>query len=95
MTKMIPHYVTFLCAILLIGCALFKSTAKTVIDVALATCIEDHPEIMSEPELAKVCEYTQEYGPIVRDLLSARKRGLARVAAQRVTLDAGVQDAAK
>lgn len=65
------------------ACALFKSTAKTVVDVALATCIAEHPDVHTPEAMQKVCPYVEEFGPIVAELLAARKRGLARVAAER------------
>ncbi len=95
--------------VFLMACAAFKSGAKTAIEVAVATCIAEHPEAATEPELAKVCQYAEEYAPIVEQLLAARKRGLVRMAAQRsaappadavvlvlvAPLDAGAKDAAK
>jgi len=83
--------------IALTSCALFRSTAKTVIDVAIATCVAEHPEINDEKTMRETCQYLEEYGPLVRDLLGARKRGLARVAAQRVDpdFDGGAKDASE
>lgn len=79
--------------LLAVACASWKETARTVVDVSIATCVAEHPEITDETEMRTVCKYVEAFGPIVRDLLSARKRGLARVAAHRD--DAGAADAGK
>lgn len=65
------------------ACSLFttKQLLKSVIDVGLATCIAEHADIQEEAALREVCRWTDELAPIVKDLLSARSKGLA--AAQR------------
>ncbi len=101
--------VVAICCLALMACALFKQDAKTAIEVAIAACVAEHPEITTEPEMAKACQYATEFGPIVEQLLGARKRGLVRMATQRSTpppadavvlvlvtpIDAGVKDATK
>jgi len=57
-----------------------KVVAKSAIDVGLASCIADHADIVDEPALREVCKWTDELAPTVKELLSARKSGLAKVA---------------
>lgn len=62
----------------LAGCALFKPVARTVIDASIAACIAEHADVEDEPTLQSLCKWTEDLGPIIRDLLAARRRGLAR-----------------
>lgn len=78
-----------LLAIVLGACASWKSVVKSVIDVALAACIAEHPEITDESAMRKVCPYVEEVAPHVREILGARKRGLARMSAS--PRDAGAE----
>lgn len=78
----------------LVACSLWKPIAKTVIDAVVATCVSEHPEINDEPAMREVCKYAPDVAPIVKDMIGARKRGLARVSSQR-DADAGAADAGK
>lgn len=55
-----------------------KVVAKSAIDIGLATCIAEHADISDEAALREVCKWTDEFAPLVKELLSARKAGLAR-----------------
>lgn len=66
-----------------------RQAARTAIDVAIAACIAEHADIQDEAELREVCKWTEELGPIVRDLLAARKRGLAKMKAASCAPDGG------
>lgn len=74
----------------LTACAFLKPIARAAIDVALAACIEENPDITSEPEMATVCRYAPDVAPLVKDLLAARVRGLVKRANRG---DAGAPDA--
>lgn len=57
--------------------ALNRQVAKSAIDVALAACISEHADVQDEPALREICKWTDELAPLVKDLLSARQKGLA------------------
>lgn len=61
------------------GCGGVGNTiAKTVIDAGLAACLNDNLDVSDEAALREICKWTEDVGPIVRDLLAARKRGMAK-----------------
>ena len=71
----------FLLLAAVLSCGLApKQIAKTVIDVGLAACIAEHAEVEDEAALKELCKWTDELAPLVKDLLSARKRGLQAAA---------------
>ena len=55
-----------------------KQAVRTAIDVAIAACIAEHADIEDEAELKKVCQWAEELGPVIKDLLAARKKGMAK-----------------
>ncbi len=57
--------------------AIIKTVAKGAIDVALAACIAEHPDD-DEAELKQACQWADELAPIVKDLLAARNKGMAK-----------------
>jgi len=67
--------------VLLPSCLTGKQIAKSVIDIALATCIAENADISDEAALREVCRWTDELAPTVKDLLSARRKGVAKAAA--------------
>lgn len=62
--------------------ALDKQLVKSAIDVGLATCIADNADIQEEAALKEICKWGDELAPIVKDLLGARSKGLAKAAAK-------------
>jgi len=58
-----------------------RAIAKSVIDIVLATCIAENADIVDEPALREVCHWTDEMTPTVKDLLAARRKGVAKAAA--------------
>ena len=58
-----------------------KQIAKGAIDVAVAACISENADIADEPALREVCKWTDDMAPLVKDLLSARSRGLGKARA--------------
>lgn len=54
-----------------------KEIAKGMISAALALCIAENPD-ENEQTLRALCRFTDAEAPLVRDLLSAQKRGIAR-----------------
>ncbi len=63
------------------GCLAARQATKTAIDVALAACLAEHADIDDESELRKICQWADDVWPLVRDLLAARRRGLAKARA--------------
>ena len=79
----------------LVGCLAAKQIAKSAIDVALAACIQEHPDA-DEPELKELCKWTDDLAPLVKELLSARSKAAKRMGAKAcVTAPSGPQDAGK
>lgn len=68
-----------------------KRVVDALVQKALAECIAENAHL-GEVELQKVCGFANDLWPVVRDLVMAQKRGLAKAAAAR---DAGPADAAK
>ena len=69
-----------------------KEIAKSAIDVALAACVSEHADLQDEEELREVCKWTDEMAPYVKELLSARAKGLSKAraaCAQPSSSDAG------
>lgn len=56
-----------------------RDVAHAVIDVALATCVAEHPG-NDEPTLRDICRYAEDLAPVVRELLAAQKRGAMKSA---------------
>lgn len=76
---------------LVAACGIWKPIAKTVLDMTVATCLEEHPEIQSEPAAREFCKYAPDVAPLVDEFLSARKRGAKRMASMQS--DGGASDA--
>ena len=78
------------------GCLAGKQIAKGAIDVALAACIAEHPDD-DEAALKEACKWADELAPLVKDLLSARQKGMAKheakMSAQHCAGDAGTTTA--
>lgn len=64
------------------GCSatMTKQIVKSVIDVALAACVAEHTEIQDEPALRETCKYADELAPAVKEILSSRSKGMAKLA---------------
>ena len=78
-----------------IGNAACSPEAKAITDVVvkklLAECIAENPTIEGV-ELQKVCGFADDLWPLVRDLVSAQKKGMAKANAMR---DAGADSSCK
>lgn len=68
-----------------------KRVVDALVKKALAECVAENAHL-GEVELQRACGFAEDAWPIVRDLVLAQKRGLAKAAAAR---DAGPSDAAK
>ena len=68
-----------------------KRVVDAIVRKALAECIAENAHL-GDVELQKACSFADDLWPIVRDLVMAQKRGLAKAAAAR---DAGPPDATK
>lgn len=76
----------------LAGCNAFqKQIARSVIDVGLAACLAEHADVDDESALREICKWADDIAPLVKDLLLARRRGMAkaRMAAQACGPDGG------
>lgn len=54
-----------------------KTVAKGAIDVALAACIAEHPDD-DEAALKEACKWADELAPLVKELIGARSKGIAK-----------------
>lgn len=54
-----------------------KTVAKGAIDVALAACIAEHPDD-DEAALKEACHWADDLAPLVKDLIGARTKGMAK-----------------
>lgn len=68
-----------------------KRVVDALVKKALAECIAENAHL-GDVELQKACGFAEDLWPIVRDLVMAQRRGLAKAASSR---DAGPSDAAK
>lgn len=79
--------------------SLTKTIVRSVIDVALATCISEHADVSDEAALRGICQWTDELAPTVKDLLAARSKGLGKAKAAtgpcKTSSDAGTADSGK
>ena len=79
------------------GCsAVNKQIVDALVKKALAECIAENAHL-GEVELQHACAFADDLWPVVRDLVMAQKKGLAKAAAAKAAgpQDAGtVQDAA-
>ena len=57
-----------------------RQAARTAIDVGLAACLAERADIEDEVALREVCKWADDLAPIVKDLLAARRKGLAAAA---------------
>jgi len=57
-----------------------KTIAKGAIDVAVAACIAEFSDVDDESTLKDVCKITDDAAPYIKELLSARSKGLAKKA---------------
>jgi len=55
-----------------------RQIVKSAIDITLASCIAEHADISDEPALREVCRWTDDLAPLVKELLSARAKGLSK-----------------
>lgn len=65
-----------------------RDVAHAVIDIALATCVAEHPG-NDEPTLRDICRYAEDLAPVVRELLAAQKRGALKSGAAAACSDGG------
>lgn len=68
-----------------------KQVVDALVQKALAECIAENAHL-GDVELQKACGFASDLWPVVRDLVMAQKRGLAKAASMR---DAGSVDACK
>lgn len=61
-----------------------RAAGRTAIDVGLALCAAEHPDAETPEELRAICGVAEDVLPILRDLLAAQKRGLAKAGAAKV-----------
>lgn len=59
-----------------------KAITDVLVKKLLAECIAENPEL-NDVELQKICQFADDLWPLVRDLVSAQKRGLAKASASR------------
>lgn len=72
-----------------------RQAARTVVDVALAACVLEHPD-MTEQELYAICHWAEEIAPIVKELIASQRKGLARMQPKaQPAADAGANDGGK
>lgn len=68
--------------VFVLGCAAFKPIARTVLDLALATCLAENQGLTNSAELQAICPWVEADAPLVEKFLQAQRRGMAKSAAR-------------